>query len=205
MRHAPWIMLLALLVSCGQDDARQTSAQAQAQTRTEDGSTHSAPRPTPTKAEGHVMQHPEAGFSIYWPAGCERLNQKESDGPTRLAEREVITSCVRSDLGFTVRLLDRAHDVNGEAPHPRLVVSLIEQQLDRKKLRTVRQRPLESGGVQGVEVQAEGRDSQQRAWLRGFLVGTDIYLLMVVGEAEDIFERAEVQDFFYSFDIDGQD
>ncbi|MEZ4388841.1 MAG: hypothetical protein R3D98_14955 [Candidatus Krumholzibacteriia bacterium] len=194
---------LLLLVACGgqRDPAKGTPGRSAAADTAAVDSVAIAPV-VPAElipAEGSVRHNPEGGFSVYWPDGCERLTQSESGGATRVAEREVVVTCRRSDVALSVRCLKLAHDVEGNPPHPRLVVSLIEQQLHRKKLRTVRQRPLEAGAVQGVEVQAEGQDSKQRAWFRGLLVGHDVYLLMAIGEAPDLFDRGDIADFFASF------
>jgi len=212
MRNVLGLLLLLLSVAAC-DDGRQPEAtvteKVDLQAALAD-TTRQGRRPAPTRAsladaEGQVFDHPEAGFSIYWPAGCRQVREQESRGATALAEREVILNCVRPDLAFSVRYLRQAHDQAGNPPHPRFVVALVEQQLHRKAMRTVRQRTLEAASVQGVDVHAEGRDSRKWAWMRALLVGTDVYLLMVIGEDPDLFERPEVSDFFNSFNLDSVD
>lgn len=196
-----WLTLgiLALfLTACGDDQQQQADRPTPTRTVAD---TTAAPA-TPPEVPGQVRHYPEGGFSIYWPAGCDRITISESARETRRAEREVIFSCVGPEVSYSVRKLEMAHDIQGNPAHPRLVVSLIEEQLNVKTMRTVRQRPLEQGSIQGVDVHAEGRDTRQRAWFRGLLVGPDVYLFMVIGEAPDLFERAETQDFLNSFQLD---
>lgn len=152
---------------------------------------------------GRVRRHPEAGLSIYWPGGCDRVLLSESDGQTRHAAREVILSCQLEGIAYSVRYLELARDAQGDPAHPRFVVALIEEQLSRKSLRTLRQRPLADGAIQGVDVQAEAQDRRQFAWYRGLLVGTDVYLLLALGDSEDLFTDPETRDFFYSLDLQG--
>jgi hypothetical protein len=199
MRWVPLVILALILAACGDD---QQQAQRQTPARTAADTTAAPVASAAPDVPGQVRHHPEGGFSIYWPAGCNRITISESGRQTRRAEREAIFSCVGPDASYSVRKLEMAHDVHGDPAHPRLVVSLIEEQLNVKTMRIVRQRPLEQGAIQGVDVHAEGKDTRQRAWYRGLLVGHDIFLFMVIGEAPDLFERAETQDFLNSFQLD---
>lgn len=163
------------------------------------------PAPAPgvrLSQEGRVRQHADLGYSVYWPDGCGRVSEQTSSGSTGYAEREAIVTCRAPDVAYSIRSFYRAHDQQGNPAHPQFVTSLIEQQLDRKRLQTVRQRPLDAGQMQGVDVHAVGRADETRAWFRGLLVGTDVHLLMVIGETDDVFTSAEAQDFVYSFNLD---
>jgi len=200
MRWAALILMMVLLAACGGggDDERARAARAPDDTV----ATTMADAPDAPEVPGQVRNHPEGGFSIYWPEGCDRITISESARRTRRAEREVIFSCVGPEVSYSVRKLEMANDAHGNPAHPRLVVSLIEEQLNLKNMRTVRQRPLDSGTIQGVDVHAEGQDTRQRAWFRGLLVGHDVFLFMVIGEAPDLFEHVEVRDFLNSFQLD---
>ncbi|MBD3222230.1 hypothetical protein GF314_13415 [bacterium] len=163
-------------------------------------------RPSPgaiAALPGRVQDHPEASFSIYWPGGCDRILQSTSAGETSLAASEIYFECDLDTVSYTVHFFDEAHDVNGDPAHPRLVVSMIEERLAAGEMHTLRQRPLEAGGVQGIDVHAEARGGETFAWFRALLVGSDIYLIQVEAGGEWIFERAEPRDFVFSFQLDG--
>lgn len=200
MRWAALILMTVLLAACGGggDDGQASAARTPADTV----ATTAADAADAPVVRGRVRSHPEGDFSIYWPAGCDRITVTESNGETRRAEREVIFSCKGTEVSYSVRKLEMAHDAQGNPAHPRLVVSLIEEQMNRKILRTVRQRPLEMGAIQGVDVHAEGQDTRQRVWFRGLLVGHDVFLFMVIGEVPDLFERPETWQFLDSFQLD---
>lgn len=198
------IVLAVLLAACGdgRDDERPRDASTPADTMAAAPAAPTPREPEASSAPGQVTHQPEGGFSIYWPASCDRIIIKESDGATLRAEREVAYNCGGPEVLFSVRKMEMAHDAHGNPAHPRLVVSLIEEQLNLRTMRMVRQRPLDTGVIQGVDVHAEGKDTRQRAWYRGLLVGHDVFLFTIIGEAPDLFERADVQEFLNSFQLD---
>jgi len=160
--------------------------------------------PPPADPEALLRVYAEAGFRVYWPAGCERINEQMSNGPTRQAAREFIYTCDRDGAkgeGASIRCLRGAHDRDDLPAQPPLVVEIVEAQLRKFGARPVRQRPLESPGVQGVEVQAVQPDRPGEIWLRGLLAGTDVYVLMAWNKSGGLFEDPEVVNFFASFRI----
>lgn len=193
-----WIALIALLglstAGCGERDDQPAAK--------------SRPVPVAQPAQKATLQqdgyesiHENAGFTIFWPSGCGRVTEQSSSRPTNRAEQEFILTCKRGGSGYSVRCLEIAHDAHGDPAHPQLVVSLIERQLARMKLRTVRQRPLEADGMQGIEVQAESPDSSKEVWMRGLLIGPNIYLLLAWNDDGGLFEDPESRDFFVSFRV----
>ncbi len=155
-------------------------------------------------AEAYVAEYDEAGAGVTWPSGCEGVSERVSDGPTDQALREFIYSCQRHAPGsqkLTLRVLRRAHTEDGRPPHPRFVVSLIEEQLAQLGAKPQRQRPLETAGIQGIEVQGVEPFGAGEVWLLGVLAGTDVYLLMAWDRAGGLFLDPEIETFFGSLRI----
>jgi len=212
---------LALLAGCGDDGhTDRTAAQGAASGGADTAAaamdpdtvmsgagadTGAGPATSAPELAGRDVHHREAGFRIFWPAGFGAVRKQDSGGPTRDAQREFIFTCDRDGLrgsGFSVRCLRHAHGEEGAAPGARTVVALVEEVLDRFQVRAVRQRPLESGPVQGVEVQAGEPAAAGEVWIRGLLVGTDIYLLLAWDRAGNLFEDPAAEAFFASFRLD---
>ncbi len=212
---------LALLVGCGDDGHTDRPAAQEATSGAADtaaaavdpdtvmidaaADTASAAAPSTPPLAGREVHHREAGFRIFWPAGFGEVRKQDSGGPTRDAQREFIFTCDRDGLrgsGFSVRCLRHAHGEEGAAPGARSVVGLVEEVLERFQVRAVRQRPLQDGPVQGVEVQAGEPAASGEVWIRGLLVGTDIYLLLAWDRAGNLFEAPGAAAFFASFRLD---
>ncbi len=152
--------------------------------------------------DGSVRTHTEAGFSIYWPAGCGRLRESLSDGVTPHAAQEQIYNCEpEPGRGFSVRHYHRAQTEDGSAASPRFVVDLVEQQMKRYGVTTKRQRPLEGGTIQGVEVQGVHPAGAGEVWIRGLLIGAEVYVLTAWNDQGGLFDDVDVADFFHSFRV----
>jgi hypothetical protein len=196
---------LVLVAACGDD--RQADAEAEPRPRAEAAPAVADTTPDPgaglrLQQFGQLRTFPEAGFRVYWPSGCGQFSEQISDRATRRAEREFIYNCDRDGNkvhGVGVRVFQNAHDAEGNPPHPRLVTELIERQLRKSGTRILRQRPLEGEGMQGVDVQSGEVGGSGEVWIRGLLVGTDIFLLMAWDQRGGLFEDIEVVDFFASF------
>jgi hypothetical protein len=203
------LLALLLMAGCGDggggDDAGvREAAEAREAAAVADTA---APADPAIIERGFVSNHAEAGFRVYWPGGCGRIKEQVSDGATRRAHREFIYTCLRDgDNGraVSVRVLHDAQDAGGAPPSPPFVVALVAEQVTRYKLRIRNQRPLEAGGIQGVEVQAVEPGGAGELWMRGLLVGVDVYLLMAWSEAGGLFDDPEIADFFASFRLGNQ-
>jgi hypothetical protein len=196
---------LVVTAGCGGDGSSvEEEARRRAGADTPDAAIQlPAPADTAATLGGKVFRHPEANFNIYWPTGCERVQQRMAEEPTERAEREVITFCDRPEASYRVIYYGGARDSRGDPAHPRLVVAIIEQQLAEEEMQTIRQRPLQGDGMQGVDVHARRGDGSRFLWIRGLLVGTDVYILTVAGPEEGIFMSGETREFFESFTLGG--
>ncbi len=193
--------LLAGMSGCGEGE-RPARQEATVDTTTAVVDTVAAASGMQLKTEGFERQHAEAGFQVYWPSGCGKISEKSSNGATERAAQEFIYTCDRDGApgrGVLVRCLRQAHDADGFAANPRTVVAMIERQLRKTGVQTQRQRPLKADGIEGVEVQATEPEGAGQVWIRGFLVGGDIYILEAWNQAGGLFEDPEVTDFFWSF------
>jgi hypothetical protein len=162
--------------------------------------------PGATRIAGREVHHQEAGFRIFWPAGHGEVQEQDSGERTVYAAREfiyTIESGGRHGSGYSVRVMRHARGRGERAPDARRVVQHIEMTLKRFQVRTARQRPLEQGAVQGVEVQAIQPGGPGEVWMRGLLVGTDIYLLLAWDREGGVFEDPAAEAFFASFRLDG--
>jgi hypothetical protein len=154
--------------------------------------------------DSYRMPYQEAGFAIVWPSGCAEVAEQVSDGPTQRAAREFFYSCSHEQdrrHGVSVLRLQRAQAERGQAPHPRFVVELIEQHLALFAVRIVRQRPLQLEGMEGVDVHATEPMGLGEVWVRGLLIGTDVFVLMAWNRAGGLFEDAEIQQFIDSLEL----
>jgi len=198
------LMVGLLLVGCGNDQEVEGAAKASRDT----GQASTARDSTPTLADqnlsddGHVRSHTGAGFSICWPGGCGQLRESLSEGATDDAAKEQIYTCEHSSgVGFSVRHYHRAQTSDGLPASPVFVVDLVEHQMKRYGVRPERQRPLEGGAIQGVEVQGVDPAGSGEVWIRGLLVGTDVYILKAWSDRGGLFENVEAADFFHSFQL----
>lgn len=162
--------------------------------------------PGAARIAGREVHHEEAGFRVFWPAGYGEVQVQDSGERTTYAAREfiyTIESGGRHGSGYSVRVMRHARGRGERAPDARRVVQHIEMTLKRFQVRTARQRPLEQGAVQGVEVQAIQPGGPGEVWMRGLLVGTDIYLLLAWDREGGVFEDPAAEAFFASFRLDG--
>ncbi|HOX27311.1 MAG TPA: hypothetical protein PLL30_16340 [Candidatus Krumholzibacteria bacterium] len=152
-----------------------------------------------------VRIHGDAGFRVCWPPAFGEVHEQVSNGPTRRAEREYIYTCDVDGIfgaGASIRCMKRAHDRDGQAAHPLLVTELIKAQLERFSVVVERQRALDSGAIQGVDVQAGDLHGPGELWIRGLLAGTDIYLLMAWKAGGGLYDDPEIANFFASFRLE---
>lgn len=154
--------------------------------------------------EGYLNRFIEADFRVYLPSGCGGLSEQISNGATPRAEREYIYVCDRDGAmgsGVRIRVYKHAHDEDGAPPHPRLVTELVENHLRSSGTRILRQRPLSAAGIQGVDVQAGEDGGPGETWVRGLLVGEDVFILLAWDKEGGLFENPEIADFFASFRV----
>lgn len=166
--------------------------------------THEDPADPDRSAAGGPSIYPEAGCSIRWPAGCGRIGRKVSDGATDRAAREFIFAAdCRQAEGWRANLhvLRDAHTAQGDPPHPRFVVAIIEERIRDLGARIQRQRPLSDAALQGVEVQAVQRGGEGELWIRGFLAGTDVFVLMVWSPAGGVLRSEAAREFLDSLQL----
>ena len=203
----PMLIGLMLVAACGgggEDAVDRSSTHTDLDTRAAAADTAAAEAPT-LQAAGYLRSHDEAGFEIFWPSGCGKINEQISSGATRSAAREFIYTCDQEGeegRGASVHVMLEAHDRDGDPPRPSLVVSMVERRLQKLGVRPERQRPLRDENAEGVDVQAVEPDGVGEVWIRGLLMGDDIYLLAAWNREGDLFEDPETTDFFYSFRVD---
>lgn len=199
---------LFLVAACGGGDgdvAERAATHTDSDTMAAAADTAAAAEATeaPTlKTTGYVRNYPEPGFLVYWPSGCARIKERVSDGATQRAEHEFIYTCDRDGekiRGTSVHALHGAHGPDGAPPDPPLVVSMVERQLQKFGVRRERQRMLQVENIEGVEVQAVEPDGTVEVWIRGLLMGDDVYLLTAWNREGGLFEDPETVNFFASF------
>lgn len=160
--------------------------------------------PSMLEQNSYRMTYVEAGFAVVWPSGCAAVTEQVSDGPTQRAAREFFYSCTSEEdrrHGVSVLRLQRAQAEQGRAPHPRFVVELVEQHLALFAVKIVRQRPLTFDIAEGVDVHAAEPMGRGEVWVRGLLVGTDVFVLMAWDRSGGVFENAETQQFLDSLEL----
>lgn len=149
----------------------------------------------------HEQEYPEAGFEIFWPTGCATITQQISQGPTTRAAQEWFYSCSPEPdrrRGASVLRLRSARAEQNSPPHPRFVVDLVKHHLEMFSVRIVRQRAFEQDGMQGVDVHASELAGEGEVWVRGLLIGTDVFVLMAWNRAGNLFDDPEIQRFITS-------
>jgi hypothetical protein len=157
--------------------------------------------PRAAEQPAYEQEYREAGFGVFWPAGCGEINQRVSNGPTERAAGEWFYTCNPDGdrrRGASVLRLQVARTPQNGPPHPRFVVDLVKQHLAMFSVRIVRQRPLEQDGMQGVDVHASEPAGAGEVWVRGLLVGTDVFVLMAWNRAGHVFDDPEIQRFITS-------
>ena len=160
--------------------------------------------PSTLDQNSYRMAYTQAGFAIVWPSGCAAVTEQISDGPTHRAAREYFYSSSHEQdrrHGVSVLRLQRAQAERGRAPHPRFVVELVEQHLALFSVKIVRQRPLQLDIAEGVDVHAVEPVGRGEVWVRGLLVGTDVFVLMAWNRAGGVFEDAQMQQFMDSLEL----
>jgi hypothetical protein len=196
------VVLMALAVgSCGGGEQREHGSRSD-RVAGDAGADGAQDRDSETRATGYTEVFQEAGFSIRWPLDCAYLRESFTDDPTSRAQREFIFFCMRETVEgcqLQVNVLRGAHTADGMPAHPRFVVEIIERRLRELGVRIRRQRPLRMGGIQGVDVFATDPDGSGEVWIRGLLVGADVFLLMAWNQNGGIFDDPAIEDFFASF------
>jgi hypothetical protein len=151
---------------------------------------------------GRLSTHSAAGFEVYWPSGCGRLVTGEPEIVDPEVLQEFRYACDRFNVkgrGCSIYVLQNGKDENGGPPSPPMVIRQVEAVLEQFGVRPERQRPLESPGMEGVEVQAVEPAGKGEVWVRGLLAGSSVYLLAAWNTDGGLFEDPEAQDFFASF------
>lgn len=218
----PLVVIVALLIgACGGESARRQDQSAAAGDTVAAASAVAAAAETAVAAAesaaasdnvqydqplktGFFLKHTDAGFGIFWPSACGRVKERVSPGATDRARREFLVSCQRDDGSghqLSVLVLRRATAEAGNAPHPGLVVAIIEDQLHLLGVRTRSQTPLADAGMEGIDVQAVEPVGTGEVWLRGIIADRDVYVIMAWCQDGKLFDDPQIQAFFNSFQL----
>lgn len=153
---------------------------------------------------------PEGRFHTTFPTGCAKLHTRmntAADGSADVEVRVVIVNCDRAKAaneGCLVHArLGAARGLKGKAAAD-VVLAEVDKMLQAYSVNPVRQTPVrrdfgEHGVVEGLDVQARPAGGAGDVWIRGLLLGEDVYVLVAWRAAGGLFEDPEYGVFFEAF------
>ena len=174
-----------------------------------EGSSENTISPT---VEAYERYSTDGDFRVVWPSGCGSLTTRTlGDGYADVdvfeSEYPVGVHCNRAGkegAGCMVVVVYNGKTADGSPAGPPEVVSRMTRQLQEYGAALVRQRPLVlqfAGGItaEGLEIHGAQQGGAGQVWLRGFLIGSDIYLLSAWDLEGGVWEDPEYHTFFNSF------
>lgn len=204
LRPLPFVVLLAItvLVAAPCLAAPQPIRPAPASGQTLGGLPDSK-NPIPYKS-------PDGRFQVTFPSGCARLRTRtnaQPDKATEVVSQVVFTTCDRANVKnegcSVIAMLGYARDVKGQAAADR-VLAEVTRQLEGYGVKPVRQTPMRRdfgarGVVEGIDIQAQGPDGSGDFWIRGLLLGDDIYIVMAWKASGGLWTDPVYAQFFDTF------
>lgn len=150
----------------------------------------------------------DGDFRIIWPSGCSKIkirtpgDEGDADSPY-----PVIVSCDRhgeDGAGCSVMVIFNAQGEDGSPAGPDQVMVNMQNLLRDFGAEVKQQSPLhkdfgEGLIVEGLDVLAAQAGGSGQVWLRGLLVGGDIYLLSAWDLSGKVWNNPEYVNFFNSF------
>lgn len=152
----------------------------------------------------------EGDFRVRWPSGCSQVmtRSRQQDGlADRDQEQPVIVYCDRhgeKGAGCSVTALFNVQGADGGVPGPDEVIERMTNVLGGFGADITNQKPLRKDFgdglvVEGLDLLAAPSSGAGQVWLRGLLIGGDIYLLAAWDQAGEVAHDPEYITFFESF------
>lgn len=200
------LLLIMLLITVG---AGLGSGSAQAKDKIKSVTSNPENPLTPVDTPFNYTSE-DGDFRVTWPSGCSSINSRtRADEDPGEADREypVMVFCDRNGEkgeGCSVTAIFNARDADGNPAGPAEVIARMQNLLREFGAQIKRQSPLQKDFgegliVEGVDVQAAQTGGSGQVWLRGLLVGGDIYILSAWDLEGKLWTNPEYANFFNSF------
>lgn len=153
---------------------------------------------------------PDGRFQVTFPSGCARLRTRtnaQPDKATEVVSQVVFTTCDRANVqneGCAVNsMIGWAREAKGQEAADR-VLAEVTRQLEGYGVKPVKQTPLRRdfgarGVVEGIDIQAQPTGGAGDFWIRGLLLGDDIYIVMAWKASGGLWTDPAYLEFFDSF------
>jgi hypothetical protein len=165
-----------------------------------------------TKPAYHFSSE-EGSFQVFWPRGCGRLRIRANEPEVFAGEEPSHTVLVHhvacdqfglSGAGCSVTATFDAPGTGGGPAGSDQVVGRVRNALTGYGVLVVREsqirKEFEDGLVaEGVDVTGTGAEGTGEFWVRGLLVGPDIYVLTAWSQEGNLWQNPEYMKFFNGF------
>jgi len=180
-----------LLAGCGGGDVTDDSGDAAAD------STSYPP--------GILFASAEGGFRTLWPSGCERVRTRVEHAlpdTTRILSTHVFCDrAEREHEGFAVTTYFQLQGPDGGPATPQNVIEKVQESMARLGVKILRQRQIQKGELNGIELHCQEPESEGTVWFTGFLQGDTGYVVAAWKLTGSLFEDYETRRFFASFEL----
>jgi hypothetical protein len=170
--------------------------------------------PVTLKKDAHEYYSMEGDFRVTWPSGCGSLTTRtpqESGLKGAGAQQEYPMSvfCDRhgeKGEGCSVLVVFNARSSAGDPAGPPEVLTRLRAKLQSFGADIVRQQPLAKdfgNGIkaEGIDILAAQPGGSGQVWLRGFLIGSDIFIMSAWDLGGELWSDPEYATFFNSFNL----
>jgi hypothetical protein len=171
------------------------------------------PEEAPPSTNPFAYTSPDEEFTVVFPSGCSKLvsraNEPDLYEGQRLDETILVqfVTCDRYEEkgeGCSVRATLNWHDRQGNPGDPSLVIKQVEETLETFGVQVVNQNPVrkdfgKNRVIEGVDVQAANPGHEGEVWIRGLLIGGDVFILTAWNLQGGLWNNPEYQAFFDSF------
>jgi hypothetical protein len=155
----------------------------------------------------------EGQYQVTWPSGCSRLRVRtnepeffEGEEPSATMKMHHVV-CEQFGVGgegCSVAAVFDAPGTDGGPAGPDQVVARVGSVLKAYGVTVVRETPIrkvfaENLVAEGVDVKGTASSGEGQFWVRGVLVGPDIYVLTAWSQKGNLWENPEYQEFFNGF------
>jgi len=193
-------VLVALLVTC---------AGAQVEKPVMTGSEDN---PLTSVKDAYEFSSLEGDFRVTWPSGCANVRTRSrledgSAGDRSDSEYPVIVTCERDGEkgeGCSVTAIFNISSKSGGPVGPGEVIPRLQKMLQRLGAQVQKQAPLNKDFgdgliAEGIDIQAAQPQGSGQVWLRGLIVGSEVYILSAWSLEGNVWDNPEYMTFFNSF------
>ena len=159
--------------------------------------------PISPQDESFSFSSEEGDFRVRWPSGCSQVKTRSRQVDDDAQEQPVIVYCDRNGEKGEGCSVTALFNISGGGS-PEMVMDRMMKVLGGFGASITNQKPLRKefeGGfvVEGLDVLASPSSGAGQVWVRGLLVGGDIYLLSAWDQAGEVAHDPEYIAFFESF------